>query len=37
LSQYGASIIYFLGFGRAMQHPSKFHGEWKYLKLMQVL
>ncbi len=27
LSQYGVGIVFFLGFGRAMQHPSKFHGE----------
>jgi len=37
LSQYGASIEFLLGFGRAMQHLSKFHGECKYPKMMQVL
>jgi hypothetical protein len=37
LSQYGANIVFFLSFGRAMQYPSKFHGECKYPKMMQVL
>ncbi len=37
LSQYGASIIFLLGFGRPTQYPSKFHGECKYPKMMQVL
>jgi len=37
LSQYGAGIVLFLGFGRAMQYPSKFHGECKYFKMMKVL
>jgi hypothetical protein len=34
LSQYGAGIIFLLGFGRVMQYASKFHGEYKYLKIM---
>jgi hypothetical protein len=37
LSQYGAGIVLLLGFGRVMQYPSKFHGECKYFKMMQVL
>jgi hypothetical protein len=37
LSQYGEGIILLLGFGRAMQYPSKFHGECKFSKMMQVL
>jgi hypothetical protein len=37
LSEYNAGIVLFLGFGRAMQYPSKFHGECKYLKMMHVL
>jgi hypothetical protein len=37
LSQYGVGIIFLLGFGKAMQYPSKFHSECKYPKMMQVL
>ncbi len=37
LSQYGASIVFLLSFGRAMQYPSKFHGECKYPKMIHVL
>ncbi len=34
LSQYGAGIVFLLGFGKATQDPSKFHGEFKYFKIM---
>jgi hypothetical protein len=34
LSQYGASIVLLLGFGKAMQYLSKFQGECKYSKMM---
>jgi hypothetical protein len=37
LSQNGASIVLLLGFGKAMQYPSKFQGEYKYPKMMKVL
>jgi len=37
LSQYGMGIIFVLSFGKVMQYPSKFHGESKYPKMMQVL
>jgi hypothetical protein len=37
LLEYSAGIVLFLGFGRAMQYPSKFHGECKYPKMMHVL
>jgi hypothetical protein len=37
LSQYGIGIILFIGFGEAMQYPSKFQGECKYPKMMYVL
>jgi hypothetical protein len=37
LSQYGACIVFLLGFGRAMEYPCTFHGECKYPKMMQVL
>ncbi len=37
LSQYGVKIILLLSFGKAMQYPSKFQGECKYPKMMQVL
>jgi hypothetical protein len=37
LSQYVKSIVFLLGFGRAMQYPSKFHGECTYSKMMSVL
>ncbi len=36
LSQCRASIVLLLGFGKAMQYPSKFQGECKYPKMMQV-
>jgi hypothetical protein len=29
-------IVLLLGFGRAMQYPSKFHGECKYSEMMHV-
>jgi hypothetical protein len=34
LSQYGANIIFLLGFAKATQYPSKFHGECKCPKMM---
>jgi uncharacterized membrane protein len=37
LSQFGAGIVLLIGFGRAMQYLSKFHGECKYPKMMQLL
>jgi hypothetical protein len=37
LSQYGACIVLFIGFGRAMQYPSRFHGECKHPKMMHIL
>jgi hypothetical protein len=37
LSQYGEGITFLLGFGRAMQYPSKFHGESTTTKIMQIL
>jgi hypothetical protein len=37
LSQYGVGIVFLLDFSRIMQHPSKFHGECKYPKIMHVL
>jgi uncharacterized membrane protein len=36
LSQYGASIVLLLSFGKVVQYP-KFQGECKYPKMMQVL
>jgi hypothetical protein len=37
LSQYNENIVSLLGFGRVTQYPSKFHGEYTYPKMMQVL
>jgi len=37
LSQYGVGIIFLVNFHKATQYPSKFHGECKYPKMMQVL
>jgi hypothetical protein len=37
LSQYGVGIVFLLSFHRVMQYPSKFQGECKYPKMMQVL
>ncbi len=36
LSQYGVGIVLIIGFGKAIEYPSKFQGECKYPKMMQV-